>query len=231
MMTNNGIAVSVVFFLVLLAFVIPVSAYSDEAVAWYSQGNAFLQSQNYTQAVSAYDHAVALEPQYFEAMNAKADALNRDGKFVDALSASEQSLSVNPDYVTGWINRGQILYNIGYEYEDQVHNMTEADEYYTYQLQAFDKAIELDPTNAEAWFNKAYALAGMKRYDEAIDDFDKVRALNPNYPNLAKNREIAVQLRDASTPVYVKYAGIIIGGIILCAGVALWFFFLREKTE
>jgi hypothetical protein len=38
----------------------------------------------------------------------------------------------------------------------------------------------------------------MKRYDEAIAAFDQVKAINPSYPNLQKNREIAVQLRDKS---------------------------------
>lgn len=231
MTTKKSIIVSLFVFFVLLAGIIPVSAYSDEAVAWYTQGNALLQSGNFTEAVAAYDHATMLDPQYYEASNAKADALNRNGTFVAALAASDQSLAINPNYVTGWINRGQILYNIGYVYEDQFHNMTKADEYYNYQLQAFNKAIELDPNNADAWFNMAYALAGMKRYDEAIDAFDKVRALNPGYPNLAKNREIAVNLRDASIPFYVKYVGIIIGAVGLCAGLMVWYFYLREKPE
>ncbi|HZK30388.1 MAG TPA: tetratricopeptide repeat protein, partial [Methanoregula sp.] len=72
---------------------------------------------------------------------------------------------------------------------------------YAEQLQAFEKAVSLEPDNAEAWFNKGYALAGMKRYDEAIAAFDRVKVINPSYPNLQKNREIAVQLRNkAGTP-------------------------------
>jgi protein O-GlcNAc transferase len=227
----HRIAVPLVFFLLLLVSVVPVSAYSSEAVAWYTQGNALLQSQNYTQAVSAYDQAIALEPRYFEAGNAKADALNREGEFSAALAASDQALAANPDYAEGWINRGQILYNIGYVYEDQKNDLTTANEYYAKQLLAFEKAIELDPTNAEAWFNKAYALAGMKRYDEAISAFDQVRTLTPDYPNLAKNRQIAVQLRDATTPFYVHYAGIIIGIAGICAIILVWWFYLREKPE
>ena len=109
--------------------------------------------------------------------------------------------------------------------------MTAANGYYNLQLQAFEKATELDPNNAEAWFNRAYALAGMQQYNEAITDFDKVQSLGSRVPNLAKNRQIAVQLRDASTPVYVKYAGIISELIIVCAGIAVWFFFLRETPE
>jgi len=42
----------------------------------------------------------------------------------------------------------------------------------------------------------------MQRYDAAIAAFDRVRVIDPSYPNLQKNREIAVQLRDkAATSV------------------------------
>ncbi len=34
--------------------------------------------------------------------------------------------------------------------------------------------IELDPDNAEAWFNKAWILGELNRYQEAIDAYDKV---------------------------------------------------------
>jgi tetratricopeptide (TPR) repeat protein len=129
-----------------------------------------------------------------------ADALNRNGQFNEALVASNRSLEIQPAYVNGWINRGQILYNIGYRYEDG-HDMVKADALYAEQLKAFEKAVSLEPDNAEAWFNEGYALAGMKRYDEAIAAFDRVKVINPAYPNLQKNREIAVQLRNkAGTP-------------------------------
>ena len=155
-----------------------------------------------TGAIAVYTRAVSLEPAYFEAWNGIADALNRDGQFNEALVASNRSLEIQPAYVNGWINRGQILYNIGYRYEDVAHDMVKADALYAEQLQAFEKAVSLEPDNAEAWFNKGYALAGMKRYDEAIAAFDRVKVIDPSYPNLQKNREIAVQLRDkAGTPL------------------------------
>ncbi|MGB7788070.1 tetratricopeptide repeat protein [Methanoregula sp.] len=240
MKTINGIAVLAAVFIVLLALVIPVSAYSSDAVSWYTQGNDLLQSKNYTQAVTAYDQAILLEPDYYEAWNGEADALNRAAHTADgfnqtglnaALAASNKSLSISPAYAQGWINRGQILYNIGLLYENQIQDLNTANEYYNDQILAFDQAIEIDPNNDEAWFNKGFALGGMGRYDEAIAAFDKVQTINPEYPRLAYYRNMAVQLRDASTPFYVKYAGIILGSIILCAGIALWFFFLREKPE
>jgi tetratricopeptide (TPR) repeat protein len=189
-------------------FCIPVSAYSADATNLYNSGRELTESGNYTEAMAAYHDAIALEPLYYEAWNGLADALNRNGQFNDSLAASNRSLELHPDNVQGWINRGQILYNIGYWYEDVVHNLQAADALYAEQLTAFEKAVTLDPNSAEAWFNKGYALAGMKRYDEAITAFDRVKIIDPSYPNLQKNREIAVQLRNktAGSPMTTVFA-------------------------
>lgn len=197
----TGRALILLFLIISICF--PVSAYSTASVNFYHSGLDLTKSGNYPGAVAAYNNAIALEPSYFEAWDGMADAFNRNGQFNEALAASNHSLEINPGYVKGWINRGQILYTIGYWYEDVAHDTVTANARYTEQLTAFEKAIVLDPNSAEAWFNNGYALAGMQRYDEAIAAFDRVRVIDPSYPNLQKNREIAVQLRDkaASSPV------------------------------
>jgi tetratricopeptide (TPR) repeat protein len=196
-MDSKKVLCRIVFAVLLItSLCISVSAYSAEATNLYNTGRDRTESGNYAEAITAYNNAIALEPSYFESWDGIADALNRNGQFNDALAASNRSLSINPGYVRGWINRGQILYNIGYRYEDTEHNMAAANALYAEQLAAFEKAISLDPNSAEAWFNKGYALAGMQRYDEAIAAFDQVKVIDPSYPNLQKNREIAVQLRN-----------------------------------
>jgi len=201
-----------IFFLILCTM--PVLAYSSDAADWYAQGNALMKSRNYSEAIGAYDHATALAPEFFEAWNGKADALNRAQRFSEALIASDKALAINPEYVQGWINRGYILYNLG-RYDDE--------------LGAYEKAISFDSSNPEAWFNKGYSLAGMKRYDEAILAFDKVQSLNPDYPNLAANKRIAEQSRDAATPWYIKNA-FTLGVIALFAiGAIAWFVSVRKQ--
>ena len=203
------------FALLLLSLcTLPVLAYSADATDRYEQGNLLMKNKNYTQAIGVYDEAIIIAPDYYEAWNSKADALNRAQQFNEALIASDKALSLNPEYVPGWINRGYILYNLG----------RNADE-----LKAYETAISIDPSNAEAWFNKGYSLAGMKRYDEAISAFDKVQSLNPKYPNLAANRRIAEQSRDAATPWYVKNA-FTIGIIALFAvGAIAWFISVKKE--
>ncbi|MDO9326427.1 MAG: tetratricopeptide repeat protein [Methanoregula sp.] len=203
------------FVLLLLALcTLPVLAYSPEAADQYAAGNALMKNKNYTRAIDAYNEAITLEPDYYEAWNGKADGLNRAQRFTEALAASDKTLALNPDYVQGWINRGYILYNLG-RTEDE--------------LKAYEKAISINSSSPDAWFNKGYSLAGMKRYEEAITAFDTVKSLDPSYPNLAANRRIAEQSRDASIPWYVKNAFTL--GIIafFAIGALAWIITVRKE--
>jgi tetratricopeptide (TPR) repeat protein len=230
MRSKSSAIVFALFFMMVVLAGMPASAYSGDATRWFNAGNVLIQSKNYSQAVDAFDHAIALDPSYYEAWDRKADALNRAGQFNNALTASSRSLEINPGFVRGWINRGQILYNIGYFYEDQNYDMTRANEFYNEQLYAYDKAIQIEPDNAEAWFNKGYALAGMKRYDEAIAIFDKVQSLDPKYPNLALSQKQVRVLRDTATPVYARYLLPVIGGILILILAAGVYFYKRRSA-
>jgi tetratricopeptide (TPR) repeat protein len=184
-METKKVIQAVLFLGILVScIVIPVSAYSADAIGLFEQGNAFMKNKNYSEAISVYNKAITLDPDYFEAWNGKADALNRAQQFADALEASDRVLVLKPEYVQGWINRGYILYNLG-RYDEE--------------LKAYETAINLDPASPAAWFNKGYSLAGMKRYDEAIAAFDKVKVLDPTFPNLAANIRIAEQNRNTTT--------------------------------
>ncbi len=209
----------------------PVLAYSADAVNLYTQGQALTATKNYTQALADFNAAIALEPHYYEAWNGKADVLNREKQYAAALEASNQSLAINPDYVQGLINRGQILYSIGFQYEDVAKDLTTANILYNSQLQAFQKAVALEPKNTEALFNEGFAYGGLKRFDEAIADFNMVKAINPDYPQIDGYIKIASDLRDKATPAYTKYlfpvgiaGAVIIGGLFLFLG-------LRMKKE
>ncbi len=208
---------SCIFFTLILAFFIitPVHGYSAAAASWYSSGLALTDSGNYSEAMQAFEKAIALEPDYFEAWNGKADALNRAKNYQDALIASNQTLLINPEFVKGWINHGYILYNLG-RYEDE--------------LNAYDRAIEIDPTSTDAWFNQGYALAAMGRYDEALRSFDRVTGLDPLYPNLQENRRIAEMNRDAVTPFLVKYAPWIVISLIIIFGIGGWIYAKGKKN-
>jgi tetratricopeptide (TPR) repeat protein len=45
---------------------------------------------------------------------------------------------------------------------------------------SFDKAIELDPANVQAWFHRGWMLNNLRRYDAAVASFDEVIKRTPN---------------------------------------------------
>jgi tetratricopeptide (TPR) repeat protein len=228
---NTFYQAGILLFLISGLLVIsPAAAYSPEAVALYDQGVSLLNGGNYSLAAGAFGQAIQREPEYFEAWNGKADALNRAKECSLALAASNSSIRINPAYVKGWINRGQILYSLGFMYEDQFHDTKTAVAYYQEQLDAFEKATTLDPGNADAWFNKGYALCGMGRCQEGIVAFERVAELDPHYPYLEGNIKNARMLAESQKPFYVKYAvGLALLGI-LGAGIG-WWAYSRKKSR
>jgi tetratricopeptide (TPR) repeat protein len=51
---------------------------------------------------------------------------------------------------------------------------------YNNALKYFDEALEINPNNANDWFNKGFSLAELGKHNEAIDCYDKVLEIDPN---------------------------------------------------
>ncbi len=65
-----------------------------------------------------------------------------------------------------WFIKGLDLYN---------------QEKFNESLQAYNRALELDPTNSEAWNNKGIDEGLLGRYDDALQSFENAVALNESY--------------------------------------------------
>lgn len=55
-------------------------------------------------------------------------------------------------------------------------------------IAAYTRAIELDPTSAAAYNNRAYAFMSQQKYDLALSDLNKALELRPDYVNALMNR-------------------------------------------
>jgi len=52
---------------------------------------------------------------------------------------------------------------------------------YEKSLEFYNKALELDPNNDEAWNNKGWILGELNRYEEALKCYEKAIEINPKY--------------------------------------------------
>ena len=236
-MRSQSFVLSLLLFAVCLVVLSPAFADPTDAAGWVAAGQSLTAAGNYSAGELAYKQALILDPKNADAWNGIADVLNRAHKYTSdplatmqmALEASNQSLALNASSPIAWINRGQILYNIGYYYQDQLKDPATANMYYNEQLDAFNQAISIDPNNAEAWFNKGYALCGIGRCTEGVAAFKKVEALDPSYPYLQLNLAQAEKLAGVETPFYIQYAGEIVMAVIAIAIAVIWYWAVRRK--
>jgi tetratricopeptide (TPR) repeat protein len=81
---------------------------------------------------------------------------------------------------TDWFNTGITLYNQN-RFNDS--------------MQAYDKAIEINPQFAEAWNNKGIDLGMLGRYDEALQAFNNATILNSTYAEAWYNIGVIFDLK------------------------------------
>lgn len=87
---------------------------------------------------------------------------------------------------------------------------------YSESIDAFSKAIELEPRNADAYGNRAVSYSRIGNYQKAIEDFNKAIEINPNlaeayggrgfaYDNIGNNKQAIVDYTKAIeiNPKYV----------------------------
>lgn len=125
------------------------------------------------EALARYDRAIALAPDYAEAMSNRGNTLKDLKRLDEALDSFDRALALLPAYVEAHVNRGIVLYRLKRAGE---------------ALAAYDSAIALAPTVAEAWNNRGNALAELHRLDDALASIDRALDLRADYVEAHVNR-------------------------------------------
>ncbi len=63
---------------------------------------------------------------------------------------------------------------------------------YLAALASFDKALAIEPNDANVWYNRGLALRKLDKYSEAVDSYDKAIVINPNDTDAWYHRGIAL---------------------------------------
>ena len=114
----------------------------------YYKGMAYLNAGNYAEAIPYFDKALAINPNYYLALNNKGAALYGLGIYNESIAYFDKALSVNPHYTTALYNKGAALSKLG-RYNDSIAY--------------FDKVLAIQPTNALALAGKKLDLAAFSK--------------------------------------------------------------------
>ncbi len=150
-------------------------------------GNALSDIGRKEDAISSYDKAIEIKPDFHGAWNNRGNALSAIGRNEDAISSYDKAIEYKPDDHEAWFNRGNALSDIGRK-EDAISS--------------YDKAIEFKPDKHEAWNNRGNALSDIGRKEDAITSYDKAIEFKPDYYRAWDNRgDVLVELQQYEAAV------------------------------
>jgi tetratricopeptide (TPR) repeat protein len=107
----------------------------DDYVLWYMRGNLLNKDlQSYQNAISSYDRALSLNPNFADAWMGKGKAFHEQGQYGSALAAYEQALKLNPELAVAWILQARTQLALGRR-TDAIANL--------------QRALQLNPNDSE----------------------------------------------------------------------------------
>ena len=146
------------------------------AAAFGIRGNAYKEKRDFDRAISDYDEAIKLNPEYAVAFNNRGIAYKEKGDLDRAISDYDEAIKLNPEYADAFSNRGNAYREKG-DFDRAISDC--------------DKAINFDSTNAAAFNNRGNAYQEKGDLDRAISDYDKAIKIDPNFTGAFHNRALA----------------------------------------
>jgi tetratricopeptide (TPR) repeat protein len=171
---------------------------------WNLLGAALTNQGKLEEAITAYNKALLIKPDYAEGHNNMGVAFKAQGKPDEAITAYNKALLIKPDYAEGHNNMGAALTNQG--------KLEEA-------IAAFNKALLIKPDYAEAHYNLGLTLQAQDKFEEAIAAYNKALLIKPDYAEAHRNLS-ALKKYEYSDPQIVQmeklYAGTNISDEVRC---------------
>jgi tetratricopeptide (TPR) repeat protein/TolB-like protein len=168
--------------------------------AYKALGDLFLTAPRrlFDQAEEAYGKAIDLRPFYAEAYVGLGDAKAAKGDVNGAIGAYQKALIHNPLSGKVYASLGKIYYS-------------EKSLYYE-SVQAYKKAVDLDPVNTEARMGLAEVYEDKGLYPEAIGEYRKVVELDPRNTGALYNLALVYEKVDPKESIalwerYIQLAG------------------------
>lgn len=134
----------------------------DEGIQLHDKGN-------YEAAVKKYDAALSLDKDNFYALAEKANSLNSQSKFEEAIVVSRKCIEIHPDEKE--LNLVYVAYGNAL---DGLHKSEESVELYEEGISKFPEFYLLH-------FNKGITLISLKEYDQALLCFEQAAKYNPSH--------------------------------------------------
>lgn len=177
-----------------------IGKYQIIPAAYYNRGIYFFNQNQDKEALSDFNKAIELKPDYADAYNNRGSVFLRQGKLTEALDDLSKAVLFNRNLAQAYFNRGYIYFQ---------------DKKYDEAYKDYTKVIELKPDQAQlaiVYNLRALLLMNQKKYPESLSDFNKAIELKPDFIQAFNNRgslylaqeKSAEAIRDFTTAIEMK---------------------------
>jgi tetratricopeptide (TPR) repeat protein len=195
----------------------------------YDQGVKLLEEEKWDEAITAFSKATAIDDTFAEGYLGRAEALRHQEDYTGAITAYNAARDRNPNLPQIYVGRGISYQETGVidlainDFQNALEkdrNNAEAaarlgellvtrTQDAASALRILEKAVELDPKNADSYRNRGLAHAQLRRWDDSEADMKKAVELDPeNFENHAMRANIYLfQDEDDKLPLAVDALG------------------------
>ena len=136
---------------------------------YYNRANTLYDSRDFNGALSEYNHAIELKPDFALAYNGRGRAWLSLGNLGQAVADYSTAISLDPDYALAYFNRG-----CARRTQENVKGA----------IADFNKAIDVDPHFALAFAYRGFAQMSLGRERDARKDFARSLKLDGSVKTL-----------------------------------------------
>ena len=172
--------------------------------AYSNRGHAYRNLEKYEKAIADYTKAIDLDPKDSDAYNGRGFTYDELKKYEEAIADYTKAIELDPKDGLAYNNRGFVYFDQK-KYSDAEEDFTTAIKIYKtddaaepyfgrilsyFHLEKFseaaadfEKAKDLVPKYADAFYYRGLVNHQFKKYQEAITDFNSATEFNPKNPN------------------------------------------------
>jgi tetratricopeptide (TPR) repeat protein len=172
---------------------------STNEKTWVRFGNIAYTTGNYLRAEESYERALRINPQSIDALSRLAEFYLIQKKYTESMSYANKIIEIDDQtakayFVKGWIYKEngdtgkastsfQTAVELDPNYYDAFIQLGEMsfNAKLPVALDYFNSALAIDPKSTEALYFKGTFLQGRNRFDEALEVYKQISAINPNF--------------------------------------------------
>jgi tetratricopeptide (TPR) repeat protein len=142
----------------------------------------------YDKGIADHSKAIEINPKNADAYSARGRKYTLKGEYDKAIEDYSKLIAIDPKDGLAYILRGGVYQKKGevkkaeadFEKSGSLRAL-KMDSAYDKEIEKHSKAIEVNPKDAKAYFERGLRYATIGAYDKAIDDFSNAIRYNPQY--------------------------------------------------